>query len=77
MRVGKGGLTNALVEETRKSLLAHELIKIRIDVDDADARKELATKLGVATDAHVAGVVGKVAMLYRARDEKPKIQLPE
>ena len=76
VQVGKAGLTNALVDETKKSLVAHELIKVRIEVDDADARKELATKLGVATDSHVAGIVGKVAMLYRARDEKPKIKLP-
>ena len=77
VRIGKGGLTNSLVEETRKSLLAHELIKVRIEEDDADRRREAATKLAVATDSHVAGLVGKVAILYRPREEKPRIKLPE
>ena len=77
VRVGKAGLTNTLVEETKKSLLAHELIKVRIEEDDADRRREAAMKLGVATDSHVAGVVGKVAILYRPREEKPRIKLPD
>ena len=77
VRIGKGGLTNSLVDETKKSLLAHELIKVRIEEDDADKRQQAAAKLGVATDSHVAAMIGKVAILYRPRDEKPKIKLPE
>ena len=30
-----------------------------------------------AADAQLAGTVGKVAILYRARDEEPEIKLPE
>lgn len=77
VRVGRGGVTDAVVEETRKSLLAHELIKVRIDSDDAVERKELAEKLAGATSSDIAGTVGKIAILYRARDEKPEIKLPK
>jgi RNA-binding protein len=76
VRIGKGKLTDAVIAETKKALEAHELIKVRIDVDDGDERSELATKLAEAADAHVVGAVGKIAMIYRARDEKPKIKLP-
>ncbi len=76
VRVGKGGLTAAVVDETKKSLLAHELIKVRIDVEDGPARREMAQELARAADAEVAGTIGKLAILYRARDEKPKIKLP-
>lgn len=73
VRVGKGGVSEAVVKETKKSLEAHELIKVRLDSDD---RQELAEKLAEAADALVAGMVGKTAILYRARGEKPKIKLP-
>jgi RNA-binding protein len=77
VRVGKGGLTPAVIHETKKSLLAHELIKVRIDVEDGAARRAVAEELARAADADVAGTIGKLAIVYRARDEKPKIKLPK
>jgi RNA-binding protein len=76
VRVGKGGVTDSVINETKKSLHAHELIKVRIDVDESAERKTLAEKLASATDAHLAGTIGKIAILYRERDEKPEIELP-
>lgn len=76
VRVGRGGLTPAVVEETKKSLLAHELIKVRIESDDSSDRREIAEELARATEADLAGTIGKLAILYRRRDEKPKIKLP-
>jgi RNA-binding protein len=62
VRIGKGGLTPAVVLEAKTALRAHELIKVRIEVEDAAA--------------HLVGAVGKVAILYRARDEDPALRLP-
>jgi RNA-binding protein len=76
VRVGRGGVKDSVIAETKKSLVAHELIKVRVEADDSDTRRELAEHLAKETDAHVAGIVGKTAILYRARDEKPKIKLP-
>jgi RNA-binding protein len=76
VRVGKGRLTPAVVEETRRSLAAHELIKVRIESDDAAERREIAARLAAETEAELAGSIGKLAILYRAREEKPKIRLP-
>jgi RNA-binding protein len=76
VRIGGKGLTDGVVEETKKSLAAHELIKIRIEGDDPKVRHELAENLAKAADAQLAGSVGKIAILYRARDEKPAIKLP-
>jgi RNA-binding protein len=77
VRVGRNGVTPAVVEETKKSLLAHELIKVRFDAADAEERKSQAEFLAEEADAQLAGRVGKVAMLYREREEKPKIKLPK
>ena len=76
VRVGKGGLTATVVAETKKSLHAHELIKVRIEIDDGAERRATADALARETDAHVAGTIGKIAILYRARDEEPEIRLP-
>jgi RNA-binding protein len=76
VRVGKAGATAAVIAETKKSLEAHELIKVRIDVDEPKDRRAIAEQLAAETGAHLAGTVGKIAILYRARDEKPKIKLP-
>jgi RNA-binding protein len=76
VRVGKGGVSEAVIAETKKSLDSHELIKVRLDVDDSKERKAMADQLATATDSHVAGTVGKIAILYRQRDEEPTIKLP-
>jgi RNA-binding protein len=76
VRVGKGGVTDAVIAETKKSLHSHELIKVRIEVDESAERKALADKLAEAADAQLAGTVGKIAILYRPRDEEPEIKLP-
>jgi len=76
VRVGKGGLTANIIAETKKSLLAHELIKVRMESDDSSDRRTIAEQLATATEAELAGTIGKLAILYRRRDEKPKIKLP-
>jgi RNA-binding protein len=76
VRVGKGGATASVIAETKKSLASHELIKVRIDADDSSARREIAEQLASAADAHLAATIGKIAILYRQREEKPAIKLP-
>jgi RNA-binding protein len=76
VRVGKAGVTESVIAETKKSLHAHELIKVRLDTDDSAQRKQFAAQLAEASDAQLAGSVGKIAILYRERDEEPEIKLP-
>jgi len=76
VRVGKGRLTPAIVAETGRSLEAHELIKVRIESDDAAERRDIATRLAAETSSELAATIGKLAILYRAREEKPKIKVP-
>lgn len=77
VRVGKGGVTEAVVAETKKSLHSHELIKVRVEIDDSTERRATAEKLATETGAHLAATIGKIAVLYRERDEDPDIELPE
>ncbi len=75
VRIGKGRLSEAVIAETRRSFEAHELIKVRIEVDDSAERRSLSVQLAEAVGAEVAGDIGKLAILYRAHEE-PEIQLP-
>ena len=76
VRIGKGGLTPAVVQEAKTALRAHELIKVRIELEDAKERRAAGQRLAEDAAAHLVGAVGKVAILYRARDEEPAIRLP-
>lgn len=76
VRIGKGGVSDSVVAETNGALEAHELIKVRIEGDSSAERLELARQLADRTSAEIAGTVGKIAMIYRARAEEPQIRLP-
>jgi RNA-binding protein len=75
VRVGRAGVSPAVIKETVSSLESHELIKVRIDSDESAVRKELAEELAKATESDVVVVIGKTAILYKARAEKPEIKL--
>lgn len=76
VRVGKEGLTDAVVKETRAALRAHELVKVRVGGEGAADRRALAGELTEAAKAHLVGTIGKVAILYRPKDDDPVIELP-
>ncbi len=69
VRVGRSGLTEALLLSVEQALRAQELIKIRFD-HDRDQRDLLAGKVAEATGAALIMQVGKVAVLYRSRPTK-------
>ena len=75
VQVGKGGASEALVVEVDRELKAHELIKIKV-LESAPSNPEpLARQLALSLDAHVAQVLGRTALLYRAREDNPKISI--
>jgi RNA-binding protein len=76
VRIGKSGLTSGVVSEAKTALHAHELVKVRAEVEDRDQRRAAFERLAADTGASLVGRVGKVAILYRARDEDPSIRLP-
>jgi RNA-binding protein len=76
VRVGKAGLTPAVIEEAKTALRAHELVKVRLEAEDGHDRREMADRLAEDTAAQIVARVGKVAVLYRAREEDPGIRLP-
>jgi RNA-binding protein len=76
VRIGKGRISDPVAAETVRSLEAHELIKVRIEADARNDRRELAVELADLTGSELVGTIGKIAILYRERDENPSIRLP-
>ncbi|MDD2320336.1 MAG: ribosome assembly RNA-binding protein YhbY [Geobacteraceae bacterium] len=73
--VGKGEVSESLVEETIAALESHELIKVKILESCLMDRHEVAAALAEASTAEVAQVLGRTFLLYRKAKE-PKLQLP-
>lgn len=63
------GISDHLQNETQRALSDHELIKIRVSIDDRNARKALGTKLADTCQAEIVQVIGKIFVLYRANPE--------
>lgn len=72
VQVGNAGLTDRVVAEINRALIAHELIKVRVDAADRVARAEVCAAICARTDAAEVLRVGKVLALWRPRpDDAP------
>jgi RNA-binding protein len=74
--VGDSGLSDAVLAELNVCLDHHELVKIRVKVDDRESRDTIIAKLCTDGDAALVQRIGNMALLYRENPEKKKIQLP-
>jgi RNA-binding protein len=76
VRVGRGGVSESVAAETARTLAAHELIKVKVDAESGPKRDSLAARLASATESEVVATIGRTAILYRSRADKPKIVIP-
>jgi RNA-binding protein len=63
--IGNNGLTDNVIMEIDRGLEDHELIKIRIQESDRNARKELFQKICEALFAYPIQLVGGIGVIYR------------
>ena len=77
VQIGHEGVNDAVVRETDAQLDAHELIKVKVGESSPQPRHEAAELLASRTQAQVAQVLGRTALLYRPRKDEPKIKLPK
>jgi RNA-binding protein len=72
--LGKNGVTDAVVKETRAALLKHELIKARMQ--DGAADYDVNT-LVTGAAAELVAQLGRVVILYKQHPDKPTIRFPK
>lgn len=74
-QIGKGEVTNAVLDMLDKALTARELIKIEVLKNASTPIMELTLDLSSKLHADVVQTVGRVIVLYRKNKEKPRIKL--
>lgn len=65
--VGNNGMTDAVNKEIDRALNDHELIKIRVQTEDRDVRKQLFAAIAEAASAELVQTIGGIGILYRLR----------
>lgn len=77
VQVGKQGVTEELLVAVREALDAHELIKLKF-MEFKEEKLALSQEIAQRTDSELIGMIGNIAMFYRAHPdrEKRKIKVP-
>lgn len=73
--IGNNGLSESVMNELESSLEHHELLKIKIAAGDREDRKIVIEDVIKHTGAQMVQSIGKVFVIYRAK-EKPELELP-
>lgn len=68
--LGAKGLTPAVIQETEQTLLANELIKIKLTGVDRKDKIQVIDTLCVALQAEFIQLIGNIATLYRPHPEQ-------
>ncbi|MGB1701217.1 MAG: ribosome assembly RNA-binding protein YhbY [Nannocystaceae bacterium] len=80
VQVGGEGISEGVVRAVDLALTDHELIKVRLGQAYEGPRKEAGAALAETTSSQLCQVIGRIVVLYRARDpkddRKPRIELP-
>lgn len=72
--ISENGLTDGVSAELERALNDHELIKIKLAVNDRDARQAVLDDVVKQSQAEVVQQIGKVALIYRlARKTNKKL----
>ncbi|PSJ17414.1 ribosome assembly RNA-binding protein YhbY [Nitrosomonas supralitoralis] len=68
--IGKSGLSSSVIEELNRGLSSHELIKIKVQIDDRIARNELFEQICQQLNAAPVQHIGKIFVIYRPKPEE-------
>jgi RNA-binding protein len=75
VQVGHQGVTEGVLKQLSAALEDHELVKVRL-AQAVDDRAGAAEELASGTGSDCVQTMGRTAVFYRARKEKPEIVLP-
>ena len=75
--LGQKGLTEEVLNELEIALTHHELVKIKLAVDDRDARKQMIADICDKSNSEEVQSIGKTLSVYRVNSDKAVIELPK
>lgn len=75
--MGQKGLTEEVLNELDNALNYHELVKIKLSVDDRLARAQMIADICEKSQSEEVQSIGKVLSVYRVNPDKAVISLPK
>ena len=75
--LGQKGLTEEVLSELEIALLHHELVKIKLSIDDREARKQMIVEICDKSQSEEVQSIGKTLSVYRVNPDKAIIELPK
>ncbi|MFD2169200.1 ribosome assembly RNA-binding protein YhbY [Tumebacillus lipolyticus] len=75
-QVGKGGVSDNMIEQINLTFETHELIKISILQNCEEEKDVVARALAERSGAELVQLIGKTVVLYKESAEDKQIQLP-
>lgn len=74
--VGKEGVTEQVIVQTRDAIIARELIKGKVQNNSMEEVDDVARELAAATKAEIVCTIGNKFILYKKNLLKTKIEVP-
>lgn len=74
-QIGKGGISDNLIQQVQDALKKRELIKLRVLDNSMLTSREAAEQLAEATKADIVQVIGSRFVLFRRNAQDPVIDL--
>jgi len=74
--IGQHGLSESVLAELESTMLKHELIKIKLRIDNRDEKQQIVDKIIEFSRAELVQVIGGVLVIYRSFEDNPDIILP-
>ena len=74
--IGQNGLSESVLAEINTTMLKHELIKIKLRLDNRKEKQHILEKIIEFSHAELVQVIGGVLVIYRPFEDNPDIILP-
>ena len=74
--IGQNGLSESVLAEINSTMLKHELIKIKLKVDNRKEKQQIMKKIIEFSLAELVQIIGGVIVIYRPFEDNPDIILP-
>jgi RNA-binding protein len=75
--MGQKGLTDELINELDIALNHHELVKIKLSMDDRERRQQLIDEICEQSQSQAVQSIGKTLSVYRVNPDRAVIELPK
>ena len=76
IQLGQKGLSDEVLNEIDIALSHHELVKIKLSVDDRELRKKLISDICMKSHSQEVQSIGKTLSVYRVNADQAIIELP-